>query len=152
MISRGRIERHKMAERSADWIKQAMRDLESAKAQKLDGFYEWTCFISQQASGIPAEYIMEVNTLVAREPSVKSVILFGSVIESRATPASDGDIVIVVTKSNRPFHERSLEFVAYFEDIGLGTDIFVYTQGEITENDIPLYRTTLKHGRILYER
>jgi HEPN domain-containing protein len=39
-----------MAERSADWIRQAIRDLESAKAQKVDGFYEWTCFISQQAS------------------------------------------------------------------------------------------------------
>jgi len=50
MISTGTIERPVMAERSADWIKQAIRDLESAKAQKLDGFYEWTCFISQQAS------------------------------------------------------------------------------------------------------
>ena len=39
-----------MAERSADWIRQARRDLESAKAQKTGGFYEWACFISQQAS------------------------------------------------------------------------------------------------------
>ena len=62
-----------MAERSADWIKQAMRDLESAKAQKLDGFYEWTCFISQQASGIPAEYIMEVDAEKAVDHSKKIV-------------------------------------------------------------------------------
>ena len=39
-----------MAERSADWIRQTRRDLESAKAQTTAGFYEWACFISQQAS------------------------------------------------------------------------------------------------------
>jgi len=37
-------------ERSKDWIKQAERDLESAQAQKEDGFYEWSAFISQQAA------------------------------------------------------------------------------------------------------
>ena len=39
-----------MAERSADWYKQAERDLESAKAQERDGFFEWACFIAQQAA------------------------------------------------------------------------------------------------------
>lgn len=39
-----------MVERSADWIRQAKRDLESARAQKKDGFFEWACFISQQAA------------------------------------------------------------------------------------------------------
>ena len=39
-----------MAERSEDWLKQAERDLESAKAQARDEFYEWACFISQQAA------------------------------------------------------------------------------------------------------
>jgi len=37
-------------ERSGDWFKQAQRDLESAKAQMEDGFFEWTCFIAQQAA------------------------------------------------------------------------------------------------------
>jgi len=37
-------------ERSKDWIRQAERDLESARAQKEDGFYEWSSFISQQAA------------------------------------------------------------------------------------------------------
>lgn len=41
---------YRMAERSGDWYRQAERDLESAKAQKEAGFYEWACFISQQAS------------------------------------------------------------------------------------------------------
>lgn len=39
-----------MAERSADWFRQAERDLESAQAQERDGFFEWACFIAQQAA------------------------------------------------------------------------------------------------------
>ena len=37
-------------DRSADWLKQAKRDLQSARAQLEKGFYEWACFIAQQAS------------------------------------------------------------------------------------------------------
>jgi HEPN domain-containing protein len=39
-----------MAERSKDWLAQAARDLESAKSQEREGFFEWACFISQQSS------------------------------------------------------------------------------------------------------
>lgn len=39
-----------MPERSADWYKQAERDLASAKAQIDAGFFEWSCFIAQQAA------------------------------------------------------------------------------------------------------
>lgn len=39
-----------MPERSSDWFKQAVRDLESAKTQAKDGFFEWSCFIAQQAA------------------------------------------------------------------------------------------------------
>ena len=39
-----------MAERSGDWLRQARRDLDSARAQQAAEFYEWACFISQQAS------------------------------------------------------------------------------------------------------
>ncbi|MDN3513291.1 MAG: HEPN domain-containing protein [Candidatus Brocadia sp.] len=39
-----------MPERSADWIKQAERDIESARSQMNGGFYEWACFIAQQAA------------------------------------------------------------------------------------------------------
>ncbi len=47
-----------MAERSADWIKQAKRDLEMAKNARGSGFYEWACFIAQQAAekGVKAVY------------------------------------------------------------------------------------------------
>jgi len=39
-----------MVERSADWYKQAERDLESARTQLEAGFFEWSCFIAQQAA------------------------------------------------------------------------------------------------------
>jgi HEPN domain-containing protein len=39
-----------MPERSKDWLRQAVRDLESAQSQHENGFYEWACFISQQAA------------------------------------------------------------------------------------------------------
>ena len=39
-----------MVERSADWIRQAKRDLENAEYELKGGFYEWACFLSQQAA------------------------------------------------------------------------------------------------------
>ena len=39
-----------MPERSQDWVKQAKRDLSLAETVKRDGFYEWSCFISQQSA------------------------------------------------------------------------------------------------------
>lgn len=39
-----------MAERSRDWLEQAKRDLENAHWEKQGGFYEWACFVSQQAA------------------------------------------------------------------------------------------------------
>jgi HEPN domain-containing protein len=48
-----------MAERSADWIRQAMRDLESARAQQTSGFFEWACFIAQQAAEKAAKAVYQ---------------------------------------------------------------------------------------------
>lgn len=39
-----------MVERSKDWLAQADRDIEQAKASLRDGFYEWACFAAQQAA------------------------------------------------------------------------------------------------------
>lgn len=39
-----------MVERSRDWIRQARRDLEAAEHQLTGGFYEWACFLAQQAA------------------------------------------------------------------------------------------------------
>jgi len=39
-----------LVERSIDWFRQGIRDLEAARLMVKQGFYEWACFLSQQAS------------------------------------------------------------------------------------------------------
>lgn len=39
-----------MAERSADWLRQANADLEHAVLSAREGDYEWSCFAAQQAA------------------------------------------------------------------------------------------------------
>ncbi len=39
-----------MATRHQDWLWQARRDLEQARASTADAFYEWACFAAQQAA------------------------------------------------------------------------------------------------------
>ena len=39
-----------MPERSADWMKQAKKDLTVAEKLAGDGIFEWSCFIAQQAA------------------------------------------------------------------------------------------------------
>ncbi len=47
-----------VVERSADWFKQAKRDLENALHELRGGYYEWSCFLAQQAAekGVKAAY------------------------------------------------------------------------------------------------
>jgi HEPN domain-containing protein len=39
-----------MAERSADWLRQAERDLVNARHELSGEFYEWACFLAQQTA------------------------------------------------------------------------------------------------------
>jgi HEPN domain-containing protein len=39
-----------MSERSLDWLRQAEKDIEKAKLDLNEGYYEWACFTSQQAA------------------------------------------------------------------------------------------------------
>jgi HEPN domain-containing protein len=39
-----------MPQRTEDWLKQARRDLEHARMDLMQEFYEWACFSAQQAS------------------------------------------------------------------------------------------------------
>ena len=48
-----------MAERSADWLRQADRDLESAVILLKNDYFEWSCFISQQAAEKAVKAILQ---------------------------------------------------------------------------------------------
>jgi HEPN domain-containing protein len=39
-----------MPNRSRDWLEQALRDLEQARASRREGRHEWACFAAQQAA------------------------------------------------------------------------------------------------------
>ena len=39
-----------MSNRSKDWLAQSVRDLEHARASKLEGRHEWACFAAQQSA------------------------------------------------------------------------------------------------------
>ncbi|MBU1128129.1 MAG: HEPN domain-containing protein [Candidatus Omnitrophica bacterium] len=39
-----------MAERSKDWMNQAKRDFQAAQEEEKKDFFEWACFIHQQAA------------------------------------------------------------------------------------------------------
>lgn len=96
--------------------------------------------------------IKAVKQLVAHKPEVKKVILFGSVAEDKELPSSDVDILIIVRESKHPFLDRAIYFQEYFQDIGLGVEIFVYTEEEIEKNTIPLLNSAFKKGKVLFAK
>jgi len=46
----GYIDGGRVVSRAADWLRQALRDLEHAKRSVELGDYEWACFAAQQAA------------------------------------------------------------------------------------------------------
>ena len=77
---------------------------------------------------------------------VVRVVLFGSVASDRALPSSDADILVVVRDTGLPFIDRAGRFREYFAGIGVGVDLFVYTEQEIAAGTIPLATTALRTG------
>jgi len=69
--------------------------------------------------------------ILSAHDEVEKVMLFGSLAEDRATAFSDADILIVVKDSAKRFIDRPLDFVRYFQKIGVEVDLFVYTRKEI---------------------
>jgi len=96
--------------------------------------------------------VQAARKLGSSSPTVLRVILFGSLADGTALPSSDADILIVVKDSNLRFIDRSEQYHAYFADIGLGIDCFVYTEAEIARGDIPLASTALSTGKEIYRR
>lgn len=86
------------------------------------------------------------RNLTREHEAVVRVVLFGSVASDRALPSSDADILVVVRDSDLPFIDRAVRFRDYFSDIGVGVDLFVYTERELAAGTIPLAATALRTG------
>lgn len=90
------------------------------------------------------------SSLSREHEEVVQVVLFGSVASGRAVPSSDADILVVVRDSQTPFLDRAAPYRAYFTDIGVGVDLFVYSEQEVSGRDIPVAATALRTGIELY--
>lgn len=82
--------------------------------------------------------------------AVTQVVLFGSAASGRALPSSDADVLIVVRNSTARFIDRAVPFRPFFSEIGVGVDLFVYTEPEIRSASIPVAVTALRTGIVLY--
>ena len=118
--------------------------------------------IQKQSCGSVKVFWLDRNLLKSRirraagnlsrnDEQVVRVVLFGSVASDRALPSSDADILIVVRDSDLPFIDRSSRFREYFADIGVGVDLFVYTEQEVAAGTIPLAATALRTGIDLFQ-
>jgi len=90
------------------------------------------------------------RNLVMEHPEVIGVYLFGSLAEGRAVPGSDADILILLGRSERRWIDRPLEFYPYFENVGIGVDLFCYTIEEADRT--PLARRGVEGGILLAGR
>ncbi len=117
--------------------------------------------IRRRSSGSVTVFWLDRNLLKSRiaaaarklgqeNEAVTQVILFGSVASNRALPSSDADLLIVVRDSTERFIDRAQAFRPFFSEIGVGVDLFVYTEPEIRSASIPVAVTALRTGIVLY--
>lgn len=98
-----------------------------------------------------AELKAELDRILNRlkkDPSVRLVLLFGSLARGDARDHSDIDL-IVVKETEKRFLDRLDEF---YDDAREAMDILVYTPQEFEEmKERPFVRRALQEGKILYE-
>lgn len=68
--------------------------------------------------------------LLAERPEVREVYLFGSLAEGRAVPGSDADVLVLLSESDERWLDRPLEYGPFFDDCGIGVELFCYTEEE----------------------
>jgi len=98
-----------------------------------------------------AELKAELERIVGRlkaDPSVRMVLLFGSLARGDARDHSDIDLIVVKETKER-FLDRLDEF---YDDAREAMDILVYTPQEFeVMKKRPFVRRALREGKILYE-
>lgn len=88
--------------------------------------------------------------LVAEQPEVRAVHLFGSLAEGRAVPGSDADVLVLLSGSDERWLDRPLEYGPFFDDCGIGVELFCYTEEEADAH--PLAERALSRGMRLAGR
>jgi len=86
---------------------------------------------------------------INKYPEILEVWLFGSFAEVKAVPGSDIDILLIIDKSDVRFVDRIERYQDLFSGIGIGFDIFPYTQEESESN---LAKIAKEKGICIYHR
>jgi predicted nucleotidyltransferase len=98
-----------------------------------------------------AELNAELERILNRlkkDPSVRKVLLFGSLARGDARDHSDVDLIVVKDTRMR-FLDRLDEF---YDDAREAMDILVYTPQEFEEmKERPFVKRALREGKMLYE-
>jgi predicted nucleotidyltransferase len=98
-----------------------------------------------------AELKTELERILKRlkcDPSVRKVLLFGSLARGDARDHSDIDLIVVKDTTMR-FLDRLDEF---YDDAREAMDILVYTPQEFEEmKERPFIKMALREGKMLYE-
>ena len=98
-----------------------------------------------------AELNAELEKILNRlkkDPSVRKVLLFGSLARGDARDHSDIDLIVVKDTQMR-FLDRLDEF---YDDAREAMDILVYTPQEFEEmKERPFVKRALREGKMLYE-
>ena len=98
-----------------------------------------------------AEVEAELERILNRlknDPSVRKVLLFGSLARGDARDHSDIDLIVVKDTQMR-FLDRLDEF---YDDAREAMDILVYTPQEFEEmKERPFVKRALREGKMLYE-
>jgi predicted nucleotidyltransferase len=90
--------------------------------------------------------------LLAQEPRVVEVRLFGSLARGDAHPGSDADVLVVVQDVAGPFRDRIPAIARYFTGVGVGCDVLVYTEEERARLAGRFARAVLEEGILLAAR
>ena len=88
----------------------------------------------------------------ATDPSVVSIVLFGSLATGRATATSDADILVILNDTDVPPLDRPVAFAYRFGDVGLPAELFVYTEEEVRTNSSSIAEKALRDGIELVPR
>ncbi len=98
------------------------------------------------------ETLARLVELLAADPAVQRVILFGSYARGRADLLTDLDLV-VIQSSEQDFLSRMVELHRRIGPLPVDADILVYTPQEWERiQDTPFGHRVLREGKVLYEK
>ena len=91
--------------------------------------------------------------LLAGQPRIREVSLFGSLVRGNYGPGSDADLLVILEADPRRFVDRIPEFLEQFGGLGIAVDVFPYTLEEIAGmQDVGFIKTVLAERTVLARR